>query len=334
MANQPRLRVDYGFSQALNTVLPLPIAAKRAPTVNDTGYQLGQIWIYVALNAPYILTSVVAGVATWQLIEASGGSGVFSSLTVTPGPVSLTGTTGINVSGAGVTTINTGGTGALNLGNATGNTAVTGSLSTTTSLSATTTVTSGTGITATTGNIVASAGNINATLGSMSAGTTVTAGTGVTATTGNVTASAGSVSATATGTTVAIIGNTAGGTGATATLTSSGPTVDALQLVVGGLKVPVTSSASGASPRVVSARFGTADFTDVINAAATVALTITNTMVTSGAKMIFQLSCSTAGSALVVRDYVSGSGTVAVNVTNLGGTNTGADIFVTFWLLN
>ena len=193
MANQPRLRVDYGFSQALNTVLPLPIAAKRAPTVNDTGYQLGQIWIYVALNAPYILTSVVAGVATWQLIEASGGSGVFSSLTVTPGPVSLTGTTGINVSGAGVTTINTGGTGALNLGNATGNTAVTGSLSTTTSLSATTTVTSGTGITATTGNIVASAGNINATLGSMSAGTTVTAGTGVTATTGNITATNGNV---------------------------------------------------------------------------------------------------------------------------------------------
>lgn len=60
-----------------------------------------------------------------------------------------------------------------------------------TALVATTTVTAGTGITSTTGNIVASAGNLSATLGSVSAGTSVTAGTTVTATLGNITATNG-----------------------------------------------------------------------------------------------------------------------------------------------
>lgn len=189
MANQAYPIIGYGLSQALPAIFPVPINGKRAPTTSDIGYQLGQIWLYNS-NA-YILVNVGAGVATWLLLESGGGAGVFASLTVTPGPTSITGTTGINTSGTGVTTIGTGGTGAVNIGNATGNTAVTGSLSTTTSLNATTTITSGTGITATTGNIVATAGNITATAGSMSAGTTVTAGTGITATTGNITATNG-----------------------------------------------------------------------------------------------------------------------------------------------
>ncbi len=57
----------------------------------------------------------------------------------------------------------------------------------TASPSVTGSVTAGTGITATTGNIVASAGNISATLGSVTAGTTVTATLGnITATNGNI----------------------------------------------------------------------------------------------------------------------------------------------------
>jgi hypothetical protein len=133
-------QVSYGLSQALINQPPYPIYAKRAPTTHDIGYQLGTLWIYVATNAVYILTSVVSNTATWLQVESSGGTGVFSSLTVTPGPISLTGTTTINTSGAGVTTIGTGGSGAVNIGNASGNTAVTGSLTTTTSLAATTTL--------------------------------------------------------------------------------------------------------------------------------------------------------------------------------------------------
>lgn len=157
MANTPRLVSGYSLD-ALSSLNPLPIQANRAPTAADTGFIIGQIWVYLN-NAGYILISVANGAANW-LIFTSAGAATFTSLTVTPGPISLTGTTTINTSGAAVTTINTGGTGALHLGNATGNTAVTGSLSTTTSLSATTTVTAGTGVTATTGNVTISDGNL------------------------------------------------------------------------------------------------------------------------------------------------------------------------------
>lgn len=61
----------------------------------------------------------------------------------------IVGTVSLNATGSAVTTINTGGTGALNLGNATGNTAVTGSLTASTSLTAT----SG-DITATNGDLI------------------------------------------------------------------------------------------------------------------------------------------------------------------------------------
>lgn len=161
----------YGLNAPYFQSSPQPIIAQRAPTTSDFA-QIGTIWVDKPNNDAYILTSVVSNTATW--IGAGGGSGTFTSLTVTPGPISLTGATTINTSGAGTTTIGTGGTGVVAIGNATGNTSVTGSL------------TASTGLTATTGNIVATAGAV-------SAGTTVTAGTGITATTGNITATTGNV---------------------------------------------------------------------------------------------------------------------------------------------
>jgi hypothetical protein len=152
-------QVSYGLSQALINQPPFPIYSKRAPTVNDIGYQLATMWIFIGSNQAYVLTSVINKVATWVQI-AAGGTGTFSSLTVTPGPISLTGTTSINTSGAAVTTIGTGGTGAVNIGNATGNTAVTGSLATTTSISAGTFVNAATTVTAVAGNITAINGNV------------------------------------------------------------------------------------------------------------------------------------------------------------------------------
>lgn len=123
------------------------IYADRSPTINDV-WQPGTIWENRILN-PKILY-ITTGGGIWNQISTSGGSSSFSSLTVTPGPVSLTGTTNINTSGAAVTSIGTGGTGAVNIGNATGNTAVTGSLS------ATGGITGSTGVTATNGNLNAS----------------------------------------------------------------------------------------------------------------------------------------------------------------------------------
>lgn len=181
-------KVAYAFNQPLSTIFGSPIVAKRAPTGNDKA-PIGTEWAQpvdtsgAPVNGVWFLSSIIGNVANW--VNVSGGSGVFTTLTVTGqstlGPTNITGATNINTSGAATTDIGTGGTGAVNIGNTTGNTAVTGSLSTTTSLSATTTVTAGTGISATTGNIVAAAGNITATLGNIAASAgSVSAATSVT----------------------------------------------------------------------------------------------------------------------------------------------------------
>lgn len=129
--------VAYGKNNAFQNVFPDPLIEQRAPTTADTNYLLGQIWF----DQPNEIFYQYAGSGTWQEIAAQGGSGSFSSLTVT-------GTTNINNSGSAVTTIGTGGTGAVNIGNATGNTNVTGSL------------TASTGLVATTGGVTATAGDI------------------------------------------------------------------------------------------------------------------------------------------------------------------------------
>jgi hypothetical protein len=104
---------------------------------------------------------------------------VTSTLNVTGlstlGALTQAGATNINITGAALTNIGVGGTGAVQIGNTTGNTAVTGTLTTSS------------GITATTGNIVASAGNITTTVGSITSATTLTATLGnITATNGNI----------------------------------------------------------------------------------------------------------------------------------------------------
>lgn len=166
----------YGIGSPIQNNFPFPQGLARALTTSDQGL-IGQV--VVALGVPYMMTAygsgATAGQYIWTQLETSGGGGVFSSLTVTPGPVSLTGTTTINTTGSALTTIGTGGTGAVHIGNATGNTLVTGTLTSTVGLTAGTSVVAGTGITATTGNITASAGNIQALGGGGVFGTVVSA---------------------------------------------------------------------------------------------------------------------------------------------------------------
>jgi hypothetical protein len=188
MAGRQQRIVGYGLSDALPNIFPKPIVALRAPQTSDFA-QLGQLWIEpknsagVAQNLCWVLTSIINNSANWLALVGGGGAGVFASLTVTPGPISLTGTTTINTAGAGTTAIGVGGTGAVTIGNATGNTTIpAGNL----------TLTLG-NIVVSAGNITATLGNIAATAGSLSAGTTVTAGTGITATLGNITATNGNV---------------------------------------------------------------------------------------------------------------------------------------------
>ena len=122
--NQPT-NVSYGLSQPLITNNPAPIVSKRDPTPTDYA-QITTIWSNVTTSSVFILASVIANIATWVEVASGGGAGIFASLTVAPGPISLTGTTTINTAGAAGTQIGTGGTGAVSIGNATGGTTITG----------------------------------------------------------------------------------------------------------------------------------------------------------------------------------------------------------------
>jgi|GEM_PF-2614111 len=92
-------RVGYGLTDALPNLAPFPIKANRAPIAADKGFPVGQLWIYSALNAPYILTSIVNNAAVWELLTVSGGAGVFSTLTSSADTTLATGTGTVNTFG-------------------------------------------------------------------------------------------------------------------------------------------------------------------------------------------------------------------------------------------
>ncbi len=75
MSAQPFNLVDYGLTNALQSVFPGPVIAKRAPTVNDIGYQIGRIWVVPATSTSYILVKVAGGIATWNIIESASSLG-------------------------------------------------------------------------------------------------------------------------------------------------------------------------------------------------------------------------------------------------------------------
>jgi hypothetical protein len=112
MAVIPLRNNNYGFPTPLSAYPPFPIISQRVPTTRDFA-QIGTEWVYVPGNAVYFLSSIVSNVANW--VNVSGGAGVFTSLTVTPGPISLTGTTTINTTGTALTTIGSGTAGAVSI---------------------------------------------------------------------------------------------------------------------------------------------------------------------------------------------------------------------------
>ena len=97
----------YGFPSPLSSAPQAPIVSLRTPNTNDYA-AIGSLWIYTTGNAAYILTSIVSNVATWQLIEASGGAGAFTTLVST-----------------GQFNLDTTAVGANTLGNTTGATSIT-----------------------------------------------------------------------------------------------------------------------------------------------------------------------------------------------------------------
>ncbi len=188
MASRQPQESLYGFTSPLVQQAFSPISSKRAPATNDFA-SIGRIWINTVTKLAYILVNVSGNVATWSLIEAAAGTGVFTSVEATTG--NITADLGNIIASAGGVSAATSITGA-SLGATTGNivaalgniSASSGSVSAATLISAGTSITAGTGIIATTGNIVA-------TTGAVQAGAAVTAGTSMTATAGNITATNG-----------------------------------------------------------------------------------------------------------------------------------------------
>jgi hypothetical protein len=103
MSNIQNPRIGYGFNQPLNLLAFAPILAKRDPTNKDKA-TYGTIWCNTSSGNVFILSDIGTGPNNYVW---SGLTGVvdISSLTVSPGPISLTGTTNINTSGGSTTSI-------------------------------------------------------------------------------------------------------------------------------------------------------------------------------------------------------------------------------------
>jgi len=140
----------------------------------------------------------------------------------------------------------------------------------------------------------------------------------------------------ASGSAVGVTINTASGTGAGLSVTSSGVTIPDILSNVGGVKVTPSIVTAGASPQVSSNRHGSVIFSSVsIAAAADQTFTITNTLVTSSSKFIISMYGATTGSATSIKALTPGSGTFNVVVTNgTGATTTTANIEFVYWVLN
>ncbi len=82
------------------------IRAQRDPSINDTLYTIGQIWVNEASQEVFFLVGFDAGQGVW--VGTSAGTGTFSSLTVDPGPTELHGilTVDGNIDTPGVITLN------------------------------------------------------------------------------------------------------------------------------------------------------------------------------------------------------------------------------------
>lgn len=200
-------QVSYGLTQALIPEAPVSIVSKRDPTANDKA-QIGTQWINTLTNSYFVLTSIVANVATWA--SAGTGAGIFFSLEATGGNITadlgnIIATAGDIVATAGNIVATAGDVDAGNDVNATNAiTATNGDITATNGNIVATlgsidalagNISAANGITATGGDIDAATGNINATVGDVTAGNDMLATNNITSTVGDITATAGSVNA-------------------------------------------------------------------------------------------------------------------------------------------
>lgn len=354
----------YGLSQALIDVFSPPIVAHRAPTTADKA-QLGTLWIEptdtsgTAVNSAWILTSIINNSATWVLVETGGGAGVFSSLTVNPGPTNLStvGNGAVNIGNSTNTqaiTI-TAGTGnialvgaghSIGIGNdAAANTVTVGS----TSGAATTTIQGGTA-----GVSVATSATGTITIGSAAMTGTITLGDSTAGQTINIssTAAANTVNIVGAGATVASAVNI--GTGAAAHVVTLGSTNGAASTTVQagteGISLSQATGRLAATPNISTAQVTTTPTFNArlgnmvvdgsgaakIAAGATVTFVITNSFVTATSMALVTVASTedVATVQLAITAIRLQASTMSVSIKNSGGSDTAANFYINWWVTN
>ncbi len=300
-----------GVLQPFNFFNPDNVVAKRAPNANDAGL-VGQFWfepvnnVNAAVDGLWFFSRYNQGVPVWVQVAANGGGASFSSLTVTPGPTSITGSFTLI---AGTNTVHLADDAAAHeviIGSNTGAAEVliqggTGGINLQGAVAAPIT-------------IGAAAQTALIDVGVSSATNAVNVGTGAGATTLGLGSSAGA-SAT----------NIKGGTGG-------------ISLSAAGLVSVVPATGGAASPSAaatINARVGVATFTGFTTASAgTQAFTITNSEVLATSGLFVSVACPTTGAELTVTGVQQLVGSFVVNVTNNGGSAVAGNILISFWCIS
>ncbi len=332
MSNQAVSDVAYSLSRGpLSKIFPSPVVSVRAPGVNDVGYQFGQIWIVRSTTSAYILTNIVAGVATWTTI-AGGGAGVFTSLTVNPGPTNLS-----TVGNGAVTIGNATNTGAVTISVGTGNFALNGNAHTIGigADAAANTINIGNNTGATTVNINGGTAGAGAILiGSTANDVPVTIGssTGVSLMTIN-----GGTGGVTVGTNAIAHPVTVGSTTTTSTTTiqagSGGVALSALGIVT--MVAATDTQASPSATSVINANVGAATFTGFTtgNGAAQV-FTITNSKATTTSQIFVTAANEGANDAQMTITRVKRlAGSFTVTLFNNGAAALNGNVTITFWII-
>ena len=106
MATKPVRNVAYSLGAPLANMAPQPIVAQRDPTGTDQA-EIGTIWVNTDSSTVFILASITAGESDWTSSSGSGGS-TFTSVTIDPGNLHLTGVGGSIVVDDGDLTLTSG----------------------------------------------------------------------------------------------------------------------------------------------------------------------------------------------------------------------------------
>lgn len=328
----------YGFESPLTPSVDVPIISQRAPTTTDYA-SLGREWIDVPTNAVYFLTSIVSNVATW--VSVSGAAGVFTSLTVNPGPTNLStvGNGAVNIGNAANTqaiTINSGPGGiaidgnghVIGIGNdAAANAVVIGS----NTAGASTTIQGGNG----TGLGVAAIELVPAVTGDIQIG--ATNGTGTIYVGPSTAAETINIGTAVSGAKSITVGNLAAGTLVTIRGDATGATADAIFLNSGGYVavVPNLNASGSATPTVQGRVFQLSATGFTTAAAASQVITITNALAAVGSPVFVTVANDGSNDAQMTLQRVqTGVGTIAITMKNNGAAALNGNIYITVWLID